>query len=164
MLRVVTFFAAFLVTLTSLPATNAAAYPLPPDVPATPAVEWTVAEAAAQYMLIARPWNREQARINRIQPTEGNVRRYCRAVVRMMDKANRELTRGLWPAITEAEVKRLLRASVVLRSRYFRCQTRPTGERAWAILTRTSQSNGRLWDVMGDQVALIRMTLGLPPA
>ncbi len=129
----------------------------------TPAVAWTIPEAAEEYLSIIGPFNRARASLNRMTVTRRNARRYCAGVVRMLDRSNLAFSRGLWPTTITGDVKRLLSASVLLRSNYRQCQAASSGASAVSVLQRTGGSNQRLWDTTATQAGLIRLSLGLPP-
>jgi hypothetical protein len=131
---------------------------------AAPAAEWTIPEAAANYLAIVGPFNQSRAALNRMALRKSNARTYCGGVVRSLDKLNLGLSRGLWPGAISVEVKRLLRASVLLRSKHHQCQTARTGAGALNLIERSSASNQRLWDAVATEAGLIRLGLDLPPS
>jgi hypothetical protein len=157
--RQVTMFFALLLLLSPLPLASGS-----PVGPVTEPVEWSIPEAAEKYLAIVGPFGRSRTALNRMAITRGTARTYCGGVVRLLDRANLGFSRGLWPTAIEGEVKRLLRASVLLRSRHRQCQTARTGAAALALLQRSGPSNQRLWDAMATEAGLIRLSLGLPPS
>jgi len=124
-----------------------------PVIPSPPATEWTMPEAAAEYDSLLDPFLKSMLAVFDATTTKSNARSYCTRLVRLHDTLNLGLRRGLWPRPIRTDVKRLLRASVRLRSKYRQCQRSRTGAGALSWIERNTRSTQRLRDSLVAEIA-----------